>query len=385
MTSQESQSVKFIHTSDWQLGATRYFLSEEAQARWTASRFEAIRRLGQAAVDEQCEFIVVAGDVFESNHVDRRTILRTCEALSSVVVPVFLLPGNHDPLDPGSVFNSSRWKSQKPENVHILDDPKQPYELRPGVEIFGAPWFTKTPLSDLVADGIKSVAEKPEGVRVMVGHGAVDSLSPDRDNPALINVGDAEAALLDGRIHYLALGDRHSKTKIGAGEQIWYSGTPEVYAFNEVDPGHALIVEINDKITTVRSVKVGVWQFLNKDADIENTADIDALEAFLASVENKEQTVVRLSLTGTVTLSDHARLMETIERSGDLFAGVHLSESRSDLVVIPSDADFSDIFLTGFADTALKKLRTSVDAGGEDAERARDALALLVRLARPTE
>jgi len=385
MTSQESQSVRFLHTSDWQLGATRYFLSDEAQALWAASRFEAIRRLGQTAVDEQCEFIVVAGDVFESNHVDRKTVLRTCEALSSFVVPVFLLPGNHDPLDPGNVFDSSTWKSQKPENVHVLDDPERPHELRPGVEIFGAPWFTKTPLSDLVADGIKSVGEKPDGIRVMVGHGATDTLSPDRDNPALINVGDAEAALVDGWIHYLALGDRHSKTKIGSGEQIWYSGTPEVYAFNEVDPGHALIVEIDKKNTTVRSVKIGVWQFLNKDADIGNAADIDALEAFLASVENKEQTVVRLSLTGTVTLSEHTRLMEIIERSGDLFAGVHLSESRSDLVAIPSDTDFSDISLTGFADTALKKLRTTADAGGEDAERARDALALLVRLTRPTE
>ncbi len=63
--------VRFMHTSDWQLGVTRQFLDTDAQARWSAARFDAIRNLGQIAVQENCEFIVVAGDIFESNQVDR--------------------------------------------------------------------------------------------------------------------------------------------------------------------------------------------------------------------------------------------------------------------------------------------------------------------------
>ena len=29
--------TKFVHTGDWQLGMTRHFLSDEAQARFTAA------------------------------------------------------------------------------------------------------------------------------------------------------------------------------------------------------------------------------------------------------------------------------------------------------------------------------------------------------------
>ena len=41
--------IRFLHTSDWQLGMTRSFLSEEAQARYTQARFDAIRTMGRIA------------------------------------------------------------------------------------------------------------------------------------------------------------------------------------------------------------------------------------------------------------------------------------------------------------------------------------------------
>jgi len=381
MQQDSPESVRFIHTADWQLGATRWFLDDDARARWTASRFDAIRRIGQLAAEENCEFVVVAGDVFESNQVDRRTVLRACEALEAIHVPVFLLPGNHDPLDAGTVFESGTWLSNKPEHVHVLSDPNTPHEVRPGVEVIGAPWFSKRPLGDLVADGFSSLTPQPDGVRVMVAHGATDELSPDRDNPALIIVKQAEAALASGRAHYLALGDRHSVTDIGSSGRIWYSGTPEVYAFAEVDPGHALLVNIDPIDCDVKPLDVGSWNFTRGEFDIQGEADINAVEEFLQAVENKEQTVVRLALVGTVSLRDHARLVEIVERFDDLFAGVHESGSRSDLVVVPKEEDFSDLSVSGFAAAAVEKLRAAADSGGPDGDKARDALALFVRLA----
>ena len=53
--------MRFLHTSDWQLGITRYFLSEEAQARFTQDRIDAIRAIGRLAEVEKAEFVVVAG------------------------------------------------------------------------------------------------------------------------------------------------------------------------------------------------------------------------------------------------------------------------------------------------------------------------------------
>ena len=55
--------VRFLHTSDWQLGMTRAFLPAESQARYTDDQFEAIRALARIAADKDCAFAVVAGDV----------------------------------------------------------------------------------------------------------------------------------------------------------------------------------------------------------------------------------------------------------------------------------------------------------------------------------
>jgi DNA repair exonuclease SbcCD nuclease subunit len=86
-------SVKFIHTSDWQLGVTRHFLAPGPQDRWATARNDAIAALCNLATDEGCEFIVVAGDVFETNYVSRGTVLTAIEAMKGCRLPIFLLPG----------------------------------------------------------------------------------------------------------------------------------------------------------------------------------------------------------------------------------------------------------------------------------------------------
>ena len=85
-------SVRFIHSSDWQLGMMRRFLDPEAAARFAQARIDAISTLGALANEHGARFIVVAGDVFESNQVSPQTLSRTMDALASLPVPVFLFP-----------------------------------------------------------------------------------------------------------------------------------------------------------------------------------------------------------------------------------------------------------------------------------------------------
>lgn len=68
-------TTRFLHTSDLQLGMTRWFLqeTEDAQALFDAARVEAITRLGEKAIEYQCDFIIVAGDVFEHNSISTKT------------------------------------------------------------------------------------------------------------------------------------------------------------------------------------------------------------------------------------------------------------------------------------------------------------------------
>src|SRR5487761_1954492 len=112
--------IKFVHTADLQLGMIRHFLDGDAQPRYTQARFDVVRRIGELAAAEGCAFVIVGGDVFESNLLDRQTVIRSLDAMSTIPVPVYLLPGNHDPLNASSIYRSETFLSNCPANVLVL-------------------------------------------------------------------------------------------------------------------------------------------------------------------------------------------------------------------------------------------------------------------------
>jgi DNA repair exonuclease SbcCD nuclease subunit len=357
----------------------RRYLAEEAQARFADARFAAVRRLAAIADEQGCAFAVVCGDVFESNQVERRTLARALDALGAFRVPVFLLPGNHDPLDGASIFRQAAFRERAPAQVRVLDG-EAPVAAAPGVELVAAPWRSKRPGRDLVAAVCAGLAPAAGVIRVCVGHGAVDALSPDRDDPARIELAAAEAALREGRIHYLALGDRHSRTPVGDTGRVFYAGTPEPTDFDEQAPGEALVVTLDATRCEVAPQPVGTWRFLRRrELRLDGPPDLDALEAWLLALPAKERCVLRLECAGSLDLRAAARLDALLERARDLFAGLELW--NPDLRVRPADADFEELGLAGFAARAAERLRAQARAEGEGAERARDALALLLRLA----
>ena len=169
--------VKFLHTADWQLGMTRHYLSAEAQPRFSAARLDAIERIGFLAMAEKCEFVIVSGDVFESNHVRRQVVLWAFEKMAATPeVRFYLLPGNHDPLDASSVYCSSTFIEHQSQNVRVLDG-SDPVAAVTGVELIPAPWPNKHPDTDLVDAACREL-EPSDAVRILVGHGTVDSMSP---------------------------------------------------------------------------------------------------------------------------------------------------------------------------------------------------------------
>jgi DNA repair exonuclease SbcCD nuclease subunit len=295
-------------------------------------------------------------------------------------VTFYLLPGNHDPLDAASVFRSKTFLENCPANVVVLES-TDPIHVADGVEIVGAPWPNKRPLVDLVT---RAVTELPSDgtLRVVVGHGSTDSLSPDPTDPALIMLGDLEAALAQGSIHYVALGDRHSTTEVGGTGRVWYSGAPEPTSYDEIDPGNVLIVELAPDSLAVERRRVGTWQFVRRDFDVTGTEDCQKVEHFLEELPDKQRTIVKLSLVGQLSLADMDRLETALEHAADLFGALERSKRRSDLVALPDHDDFEELGLSGFASAGLEDLRTLGAGAGDEAVTARDALGLLYRLAR---
>lgn len=396
--------VRFLHTADWQVGMTRRYLAPEAQARFAASRVDVIRRLGQVAVRQGCDFVLVCGDVFEHEQLTPQTVRRALEALRAVEVPVYLLPGNHDHLGPLSLWSTALMSEELPDHVHVLHAPGV-HQVSPGVEILAVPWHGKHPDGDLVA---RAVADLPDGpapagtVRILAAHGAVDVLDQDRRTTAAIAVAPLVEALDQGKFHYVALGDRHSRTRVEPA--IWYSGAPEPTAWREESPGDVLVVDVALESAGRAAVQVtphtvATWSYVDLDRRVDSDADLEALDAELGGLPEKDRTVLRLALRGTLGLAQHARLEELLSRHADLLAALHRPAQHTDLV-LAGDDDIADLGLGGFLASAVEEIRASADEPDEDAAAppsegegpyvaglpddatsAQDALRLLYRLA----
>ncbi|GAB97858.1 putative hydrolase [Kineosphaera limosa NBRC 100340] len=398
--------VRFVHTSDWHLGMTRHFLEGEAQARYTAARIDAIRAIGQLAERASAEFVVVAGDVFDSNLVATQTVRRALEAMAAVPVPVYLLPGNHDPLDAVTVYRSRLFDRLKPPNVHVLDS-SGPVAVGAGVELVAAPWFSKHPLGDLAGQALAALApqgEERSGIRILVAHGVLDVLSPQEKNPAAIAFSGLEEALTAGTIDYAALGDKH--TRLALSERLHYPGSPEVTSFREELPGDALVVDLQagrDPIVTPHHV--GTWRFVGLERDLLGDDDIGELDEALGALDPKDRTVVQTGLRGTLSLQQKARLDALLDAYGEVFAACLPWLSRQNIAVLLGDDELADLGIGGFVDEAIADLAdlaglaqpgavrhsagspersgSRVDhAERSQADVAREALSLLYRLAK---
>lgn len=374
----------FLHSADWQLGMTRHFLAGEAQARFSQDRFEAVRRMAALAGERKCEFAVVCGDVFETNQVEQKTVLRALEAMGCFEIPLYLLPGNHDPLDATSVFRSSVFLEHKPQLVHVLESPGI-HSICAGVELVAAPWFSKRPDRDLLQEAcadLESADTSSATLRIAVGHGALDSLNPNRDDPASIALQALEQHLSAGRLHYVALGDRHSCTNAHASGRVWYAGAPEPTDYDELDPGRALVVDLSHDRCNVDAVAVKRWCFEQRDFELDSWEDLKHLDDVLSQMPNKQQRILKLSLRGSLDLRQKAQLDERLDLQRDLFGAIELWERHSELVVRPVDEDFAALELSGFVDEAVRELRLQAQSAVEqEALKAQSALALLVRLA----
>lgn len=369
--------MRFIHTADWHLGMPGGFLGPEARPRYAEARIDAVRAIAALASEVGAAFVLACGDVFDSNHVDRQVVARAADAMSAFEVPLLILPGNHDPLDAASVYRSTAFTAAMPECVTVIEGP-DPIAIG-GIEVVGAPWHARRPGHDPSGAVLDDLIAGP--VRVLAAHGVVDLLSPDATDPTLIRMDGLRSALDDGRLAYVALGDRHSATQVDGDARVRYPGTPVATDHGELDPGQVLVVTLGDGLA-VEQRPIGDWAFVRLEVRLDGGADVEALDSALAELPDKARTVVRLYLTGTLSVADDARLWAMLDEQRELFAALAVSERGSDLAVMADDTDLGALGLSGYALAAAEDIAALASAEGEEQQAARDALRLLYRLTR---
>ena len=335
--------------------------------------------MGRIAKEKECQFMLVCGDSFESNQVDRKTVARAIEALKEVTVPVYLLPGNHDPLNAASVYCSSTFIEKKPAHVHIIEN-TAPIQVGEGFELVGAPWLSKRPNGNPIVDLLNALPPAGSIKRICVGHGIIDIFTPDKEAENVIAVSKLEAAISEGKVHFIALGDRHSLTKWVPATESGIPGPPNPPISAKTIQGSAKLSIWMATDVTTEEVKIGQWSFIEELVDLNTEDDVESLRKKLEDIPNRERAVVKLVLKGSLTLSLHGVLQNHILAAKDVLAGSVINED--DLLVIPNDTDFTNLGFSGFADATVKRLREKIDQGGPEGAVARDAFMLLLRLSK---
>src|SRR3546814_11641695 len=90
--------MRFIHSSDWQLGKPFGRASEQTRAALLEARLDAIDALAAAARREGAGLVLVAGDVFDSPEPGDRIYRQALTRMKAAAdIRWVLLPGNHDP------------------------------------------------------------------------------------------------------------------------------------------------------------------------------------------------------------------------------------------------------------------------------------------------
>lgn len=222
--------IKILHGADLHLDSPFSSLPREAAAKQRAAQRQLPKRLVQLANERQCDLLLLAGDVFDSDTVYPETVQALCDALAMCRCRVFIAPGNHDPYTEQSVWA----KLTLPPHVHVFSAPYECVTLEDlGCRIHGGAFLEHSCYEPI------PMVEKQGYLEIGVFHGEIASESLYRG----IDKEEIRASNMD----YLALGHIHKMSFPRRLGKTWF-GWPGVTmgrGFDELGSCGALYVQLD--------------------------------------------------------------------------------------------------------------------------------------------
>lgn len=352
-------TVKFIHTSDWQIGKVFRFVDNATMGLLQEARLRAITRLGELAKAHGAAHILVAGDVYDMEALSPRSLNQPLERMRGFPGARWhLLPGNHDPHRPNGLWDQLLRKGL-PENVRVHIAPEPVMLQDEAAVLLPAPLFHRRTLADLTA--YMDDVNLPEGlIRVGLAHGSVRGFGSDDED--VLNFIAPDRPTRAG-LSYLALGDWHGRKQIN--DRCWYSGTPEIDAFDVSGGGQALLVEIEGPhaVPTVTPIATGNYRWTTLSEQVNSRADVDYLaEKLRGSADELDRVLIHLSVEGALSLENRQYFEQRIvDGVSAAFCFMRVDDRR--LFPQPTAEDLDRIDRGGFVRTAAEELKRLAEEG----------------------
>lgn len=344
--------MKFIHTADWQIGKPFSRMEDaEKRARLRQQRIEVIRRIAEAAAAERAEFVLVAGDLFDSPTPDQSTVSAICSAIGSIRIPVLAIPGNHDHAGPGCIWEHEfflREQKQLAPNFRILLKP-EPVTVS-GCVVLPCPLTQRQQSDDPTAwlSNTQALAGlDKEMPRIVLAHGSVQgftSASDEEEGNFQPNRLDLDR-LAPESFDYLALGDWHGTKRIS--DTVWYAGTPELDRFPKEggqDPGNILLVDIpgRGRLPQIKPYRTAAFNWLRETFAITGPESLSALQSRLDDLlgTRAQDDLLELNLEGHLGVTEDGELQRMLE---SLRARLLRLKLNSSVQVMPSDDEIQTL------------------------------------------
>lgn len=326
------KKITFLHAADLHLGAPfrgLRALSEAWANRLLSAVPEAYDRVVDVAIARQVDFVLIAGDIFDSTRASYGDYLHFFDGLrrlDAAGISVYLCTGNHDPLT-----SWSRDFFEFPPNTIMMPADKPGFKayqrdgetlaLIGGRGYYNQAWpadkdiaegITRAAAEEALANVVPDVAQVPFAVGLL--HTGLD-LDP-------VKAPTNPAHLLQAGMDYWALGHIHMKHAYPSFEnpRVVFSGCIQGRDIKETGERGCFVVTLEEGVPpTLEFVPTAsvVWQRMEIDvtgcANMAEVPDKIMRALFLANGKaHCEEMCVRITLTGATPLH------EVFERPGVL-------------------------------------------------------------------
>lgn len=272
-------NFRFLHAADIHLdsplhGLSRYEgLPEEEIRGATRAAFD---NLVQLAIDEEVDFVVIAGDLFDGDWKDMSTGLyfaRAMGRLDRAGIAVFLLAGNHDAAS--VITRSIPW----PPNVRLFGARRPETHVLPDLQVAVHGQSFSTPA---VTDNLVLSYPQATGHHFNIGmlHTALAGRKGHADY-APCSLDDLKAKQYD----YWALGHVHQYEIVCEAPHVVFPGNVQGRTIRETGPKGAVIVTVEDgQVSSIERVQLDVIRWALVDVDCTDVCADDIAERLRAAL-----------------------------------------------------------------------------------------------------
>jgi DNA repair protein SbcD/Mre11 len=300
------ESFRFVHTADLHLDSPFRGLANTApklRQQLQAATLGALGRIVDHTIQSKADFLVIAGDLYDSKDRSLRALVafrRQMERLAERDISVFVVHGNHDPLNGwGSDF-------QLPPNVvSFTSKPGTEPVLRKGREVARVTGisYVRERVTENLAASLQPETDAPYSLAVL--HANVGGQTGHADY-APVSLDELTGAGFD----YWALGHVHTRAVLASQPStVAYPGNPQGRNPREGGPRGCLQVDVDrNGVAHLEFVETNLARWVHLECPIQTHTRMDSLldalmeEGRIATAAFDGPTVARCTLRGTGVL-----------------------------------------------------------------------------------